>query len=131
MVGMEADETSMGFMVYQLVVINANNKKSPRDHKVRDTLVAIIEDFFDSNNETLLYICETGDDRQSMRSRLFGYWFAHYKQRLLFTFVSASLVDEEGVVNYATIILRNDNPRFTEIVGEFTATVRLLSQKPE
>ncbi len=131
MVGFETDDTSMSFTAYQLVIINVNNKKSPRDLKVKDTIIAIVEDFFTKNNETLLYICETGDDRQFMRSRLFEYWFTHYERKLRFTFLSSSIVDEDGIINYATIILRNDNPHITEIINEFTTIVKYLSQKPE
>ncbi len=131
MVGFEADDISMSFKAYQLVIINANNKKSPRDLKVKDTIIAIVEDFFIRNNETLLYICETGDDKQSVRSRLFEYWFAHYERKLWFTFLSTSIVDEDGIVNFATIILRNDNPYITDIISEFTNTVKYLSEKPE
>jgi hypothetical protein len=45
--------------------------------------------------------------------------------------ISSSIVDAEGVVNFATIILRNDNPELSEIIVEFTESIQLLSQKPE
>lgn len=41
------------------------------------------------------------------------------------------VVDADGVVNYATMILRNDNPRFAQVVEEYTQSIQLLSQKPE
>ena len=59
---------------YQFSIINGNNKKSPRDPKVRETIIAIVENFFMENQEVMLYICETGDGKQSMRNRLFEYW---------------------------------------------------------
>lgn len=49
---------------YQFVLTNYEGKKSPRDLKVRDTVMAIIEEFFLSNEAALLYICETGDGLQ-------------------------------------------------------------------
>lgn len=49
----------------------------------------------------------------------------------LFTMLSSSIVDADGVINYATLILRNDNPRFTQVVEEYTKSIQLLSQKPE
>lgn len=45
--------------------------------------------------------------------------------------LTSSIVDEDGVVNFATLILRNDNPLLAEIVAEFSESVQLLSQKPE
>lgn len=116
---------------FQLVIANLNNKKSLRDTKVKDSVLAIIDEFFNKNQSTLLYICETGDGKQSMRSRLFEHWFNTYNRKMLFTLLTTSVIDEEGEVNFATLIIRNDNPKLPEIVMEFTESVRLLSQKPE
>ena len=66
-----------------------------------------------------------------MRSRLFEYWFSTYNRKSLFTTMSSSVVDGEGVVNYATIILRNDNPYLSEIITEFSESIQALNQKPE
>lgn len=46
---------------YQLIIANLNNRKSPRDTKVKDTIMSIVEEFFDKNQVALLYICSTGD----------------------------------------------------------------------
>ena len=129
--GFMEDDILLSQNSYQLIIANINNHKSPRDHKVRDTIIAIVDEFFRNNNSTLLYICETSDSKQSMRSRLFEYWFSTYNRKALFTMISSSIVDEEGVVNFATIILRNDNPNLSEIIAEFTESIQLLSQKPE
>ena len=129
--GFMEDDILLSQNSYQLIIANINNHKSPRDHKVRDTIIAIVDEFSRNNNSTLLYICETGDSKQSMRSRLFEYWFSTYNRKALFTMISSSIVDEEGVVNFATIILRNDNPNLSEIIAEFTESIQLLSQKPE
>ena len=48
----------------------------------------------------------------------------------MFTFLSSSIVDAEGIVNYATGIIRNDHPHYAEVMKEITSTIQLLSQKP-
>ena len=50
---------------------------------------------------------------------------------MLFTLLTTSIVDEEGELNFATLIIRNDNPKLSEIIMEFSESVKLLSQKPE
>ena len=115
---------------YQLIIANLNNRKSPRDGKVKDTVLYIVEEFFNKNQSTLLYICETGDSKQTMRNRLFEYWFSTYKNRSRYAIMSSSITDEYGVVNYATIIVRNDNPRMPLVMAEFSESIHLLSQKP-
>lgn len=131
LVGFDEDDTSLTFLCYQLVIVNANKKKSPRDKKLRDTIISIVENFFYENNEVMLYICETGDRKQAMRSRLFEYWYTHYSEKKFFTYLSSPLIDEEGVMNYAAIILRNDHPHYSYVIKEFADTIRLLSDKPK
>jgi len=129
-IGFDLTEGLLSHEVYQFIITNVNNRKSLRDHKLRDTIMAIIYEFFEANNTVMLYICETGDNKQSMRSRLFEYWWATSPRKSDFTMVSANIRDAEGVRNYASIILRLDNPDAKDIVAEFTETVQLLSQKP-
>ena len=130
--GFEKDDITMPITAtYQFSIINFNNKKSPRDPKVRETIIAIIENFFMESQEVMLYICETGDGKQSMRSRLFGYWVNHYKKMWKIMFLTASISDEDGITNYASIIIRQDHPRLKEVIREFSDTVALLNEKPQ
>ncbi len=124
------DDSLLSHETYHLVIVNVNHQKSPSDVKVRDTIIAIIDEFFVENNTTLLYICETGDKKQALRNRLFERWFSTYKRKAQYTFVASSLKDEEGNENYTAIIVRNDNPELSAIIAEFTETISLLSSKP-
>lgn len=130
--GFDKDSTSMPETeTYQFTILNGNHKKSPQDTKVRETIIAIIENFFIENNEVMLYICETGDSRQSMRSRLFEYWFHHYNRGWNVVYLSATIKDEFGIPNYAAIIIREDHPHLKEVIREFSDTVTLLNDKPQ
>lgn len=129
-VGFMPDDSLMQSEAYHLIIVNVDNRPSPSDRKVKDTVLTIVGEFFSKNNTTLLYICDTGDGKQRLRSRLFERWFSAYDKKALYTSVTSSVVDEEGITNYATIIVRNDNPRLVEIIAEFTSTISLLNQKP-
>ena len=72
-----------------------------------------------------------GDGKQSMRSRLFEFWYNHYEGRKILMFLEASVVDADGVVNYTALLIRKDHPQLTEIVTEYTNTVKLLNDKPK
>lgn len=115
---------------YQFALTNYEGKKSPRDLKVRETILAIIEDFFRNNEAALLYICETGDGMQKMRHRLFHFWFSVYAENDEFLFLPQVVYDEEDNENYAALIIRRDNPAFNNLVTEFTNTITLLNSKP-
>ena len=116
---------------YQFALTNYEGKKSPRDNKVRTTVLAIIEEFFNKNEAALLYICETGDGMQKMRSRLFHFWFGIYAEHDEFLFLPQVVYDEEDNENYAALIIRRDNPKFIDLVTEFTNTITLLNAKPD
>lgn len=124
------DDMIIQEVAYQLIIANLNNRKSPRDKKVKDTIMSIVEEFFNTNQAALLYICSTGDGKQAMRSRLFGHWFEGSNIRLCYSTMSTSLIDADGVVNEATIIVRNDNPNMIKLINEFSETAQLLSHKP-
>ena len=132
-------EYSIGFMPddllqsdesYEFVIANLNGKKSPRDKKVKDTIVAIVEEFFNSNSATILYLCSTSDGKQLTRGRLFQNWFESYKYSNRFTMITSTLVDEYGIDNIAALIIRNDNPRLGKVLAEFGETIEMFSHKP-
>lgn len=132
-------EYSIGFMPddllqsdesYEFVIANLNGKKSPRDNKVKDTVVIVIEEFFYSNSATILYICSTSDGKQLTRGRLFKNWFESYEYSNRFTMVTSTLVDEYGIDNIASLIIRNDNPKLGRVLAEFGETIEMFSHKP-
>lgn len=70
---------------YQFFLMPKTVPNIQRDAKIQQTVTAIIEEFFRSNDVLLDYICDTKDGRQAARSRLFEQWFNHYPQRHLYT----------------------------------------------
>ena len=88
---------------------------------------------FMSDSEIIFVVDFMEDDliiSSNTRGRLFAYWFESSSQRRLFTTMTSTLVDEEGIENTATLIIRNDNPDMNKLIAEFTQTVTYLSQKP-
>lgn len=122
-VAFEKDELLQSGESYQFALTNYEGTKSPRDSKVRETVMCIVA--------ALLYICETGDGMQKMRSRLFSYWFSVYAENDDFLFLPQVVYDEEENENYAALIIRRDNPLFNDLVSEFTNTIALLNGKPD
>lgn len=116
---------------YQLIIANVNQRPSPRDKGVRDTVFAIIQEFFRVNNVTMLYICESGDGKQAMRSRLFNYWFSLLADKGKYTILQSSITDEEGINNYFAVISRKDNPYAAQVMTEFYETTYFFSCKPK
>lgn len=114
---------------YEFGINNENHQVSPRDHKVKETILAIIEEFFNSNSCVLLYQCETGDNRQAMRARLFSKWFNDYEKNSEFL-IRAAVIQDEEVDNYVGIIIPQSNPKIDTYIAEFDEFVQFFQQKP-
>lgn len=116
---------------YELIIGNINEKKSPRDLKVKETITAIVEEFFEKNRSTILFLCSTSDGKQLMRGRLFRHWFDTYCYNNRYTMVTSTLPDEYGIDNVAALIIRNDNPNLGKVLAEFGETIEMFSHKPQ
>ena len=130
-IGFDDDDLIETAESYVFSIINVNNTPSPRDTKMRDTVMLIIENFFEMNQAALLYICESGDGKQHTRSRLFEFWFSTYRMKNDFLLMLVSIEDLDGIENFAALIIRKDNPKFIDIVSEFSNTVAMFRVKPE
>ena len=115
---------------YEFSIINQNQRSSPNDKKVRDTIFLIIEEFFASNPDILLYQCETGDNRQAMRDRLFLRWFKEYEHSDKF-FIKVSTITAEKVTNYAAVIVEKKNPQLETIIKDFDDFIGFFQNKPQ
>ena len=110
---------------YALNIINATHRSSPNDSKFRLTLLAIIEEFFEQNNDVMLYVTETGDEKQEMRNRLFVRWFNTYEHHDRY-FIRTAEGTMEGQMNFMAMLSRLDNPHLADAVEEFDETVALI-----
>ena len=123
------DDTIWDSGAYQFLITNLSNSASPNDSKLKLTILYILESFFKVNNDILLYICETGDGKQAMRNRLFIRWFQQYSEHHLYYFKTLE-IQAEGIMNFAAIIVRFDNPKINEIIQEFDMITNTLGDKP-
>lgn len=124
------DDTIWESGAYQFIIVNENNTPSPNDFKLRETILCIIENFFKANPEILLYLCETGDGKQTSRNRLFVRWFKEYAKKHLYYFDTVE-IEADGIKNFAAIIVQKANPNLNEIVRVFNHVVNTLKDKPE
>ncbi len=56
------------FTAYWFNLANPDHLKSPNDIKIAQTIICIIEEFFNKNPNILLYMCSTDDGKQAQRS---------------------------------------------------------------
>lgn len=119
-----------GCVTYQFVIRKIDEVRSQHDPKVEKTIFAILDEFFRSNLEIMLYMCDTSDGREGSRNRLFLAWFERYAEKGRFTIRTAS-TNIEGQGFFIGIVVENRNPKLKEITEDFDMKAEMLtSNKP-
>ena len=114
---------------YTIDIINRQHVASPVDMKLRQTIIEIIEEFFEANgNEAMLYITETGDGKQMFRNRLFIRWFNLYSHHDKYIIRTAE-GKMDGQDNFIAIFVCKANPHAQYIIEVFEFVTALLFDK--
>lgn len=129
-VGFAEDYTFLEEGVYQFYIVKLSKGNSRHDPLVKETIKSVLESFFNAEPSTLLYICDTSDSRQSIRDRLFRTWFSEYAYQGAFTMINEMLTFD-GVQYFASILLRNDHPLYTQIICTFRDFIKDLPSKAD
>lgn len=119
-----------GCVTYQLIIRKIEEVKSQNDPKVEATILSIIREFFRSNLEVMLYLCDTSDGREETRNRLFLSQFERYAQNNQFTICKAhTKIEGEGL--FFCIVVENRNPKLKAITEDFEDKAAMLTgEKP-
>jgi hypothetical protein len=114
---------------YTIDIVNRQHVASPVDMKLRQTIIAIIEEFFEANgNEAMLYITETGDGKQMFRNRLFIRWFNLYSHHDKYIIKTAE-GEMDGQDNFIAIFVCKTNPHAQYIIEVFELVTAILFDK--
>ena len=129
-VSFEPDNEIGGCPTYQLILKKVERERTPHDPQVEPTILAIIDEFFCSNFNVLLYICDTSDGREAKRNRLFLMWFERHADPERFTIRTAQTKLEKEML-YISVIVEKRNPLYAAIQEQIDKDTALLSEKPE
>lgn len=101
-------------------------KKEPLDCRVRNTILNVINKFFEEKglDKILLFYCDDGDGKNFKRVTVFDSWFnfAETKTRFKKYDEEIVIIDQNGNkidVNYISLIIECDNPNDTKILIGF------------
>ena len=126
-VSFKEDMEIAGLQTYQFIIERISDKQG-YDTEVKDTIVAIVREFFSQNNEILLYICDTQDGREAARNRLFLKWFKESDDEGLYE-IKAADANVEGEGLFFAIIYKKSSAKYEEITREFDDVAAYLTAK--
>lgn len=130
-ISFDSDRALGGCDTFQLVIERLGSHRSPHDPAVEQTIIAILDEFFSSYENVLIYFCDTSDGREAKRNRLFLTWFERNAAPGRFTIRSAHAI-VEGQGFYAAVIVENRNPKLADVIADFESTAAALTEgKPQ
>ena len=97
---------------FEFSITNERHGQSPLDTKLKQTVFAIVEEFFEQN-------------KQAFRNRLFVRWFNTYEHRDLY-YIQTAEGKMDGQMNFVAIISRLTCPSLPQAIEEFSETISLL-----
>lgn len=110
------------------LVFNPLARKPPLDKLVSSTIAAIIEHFYEKKDKSVcIYICDSSDGKQDIRRKKFDEWFYNQNYIGLMKF-DEIIVDSKNNRFPLSLIIKNDNPYFIEIITDFAALAKVNSK---
>lgn len=119
--------------VYQVIIEKATEIKESHDRNVSATIREILTVFFDNARNTILYICDDGDERAAVRFRKFNIWYAESALTDQVTKVDNIIVSENVAGSakvYSSLLYHNENTNKETILEIYRSIEQILSEKP-
>ncbi len=130
--GVSFDEDPMpgSLKAYWFNLTNHSLKASPRDSKIRATVILIIVEFFRCNPYNLLYMRDSTNNQQAQPSCLFLHWFNAYGQQADY-YTCTEMVKDGDEENYIALIVKRDHPQLQTIIDVFNKQIEMFrANKP-
>lgn len=105
---------------YEMIIAVADNptgKRLPGDPLIGPTIRAIFYDFFQQNDQVVVFICDDSDRRQRARARKFTSWY-YDDMRLNFVKLDTKIPDA-GKQIFMSAILKSGNRHRKQIAEVF------------
>lgn len=121
------DDSNPYYTAYWFNLSNMNNRPSPGDPKIPQTVICVIEEFFRQNPDILLYLCSTEGGKQAQRARLFLRWFNGTEQQKLYVCRTVE-VKGDGCMEYVSLIAQRNNPNINEVIQLFDSDTEMFNE---
>ena len=105
------------------------DKKEPMDFKIRNTIINIVNEFFEESKEcVLVFHCDNNDSKKQIRNKRFDEWFACSSTANSYlkydeTVISYDIIVPDNQViediEYLSLIIKSNNPKIELAVQEF------------
>lgn len=111
-------EIATQFLMMGFACLSDTQNSVPQDERIVITIVEILKDFFAKNHKALLYVCNTSDNRQLFRSRLFTIWFNKYAVNTPIEKID-EVLEANGLILPYSLLISRLHPNYQVIKDTF------------
>lgn len=120
------EEVSKFIYSFDLSIVGVPNRV-PLDPQIGITVAFILKDFFKNEENAIIYVCESLDNRQKARKRKFDEWFQKYKGTDIIQLNMTAFIEGTEILN--SLIMHKNNPNFKEILFAFSDLNNNMEEK--
>lgn len=93
------------------------------DERVVETLVFSMQNVLKAKKNAILYICDSSDGKQEVRSRLFNKWYKSYSWEKIEKYDGKINNPDSAASEYVSLIVNTENPFAKDIVEAFSFVI--------
>ena len=100
------------------VADNPTSGRIPSDRRVGPTIALIFNAFMQHDKQAIIFVCDSSDGRQKVRSRKFSTWFQNRQTGTDMGKIDRLIIDGDRLI-YLSLILFQHHPQFKTVVDVF------------
>lgn len=107
--------------IFMFNIERATKKVGQNDIKLLNTILYVLDDFFNKNDDALITLSDISDNRQAARKRLFDSWFKKYNDGRLEKLDGEYYIDECQV--FVSLLYASTNFNHRHLVKAFQTLI--------
>jgi Family of unknown function (DUF6169) len=94
-------------------------KAKSSDRRIADTVITIVAEFLEAQNNAVVYVCDNTDGKEAVRARKFKSWFDYYNHPSHQIIQFNNTLTVSGITIYCAMLLHRKNKRKKEFSSAF------------
>jgi hypothetical protein len=110
-------DISKNIYTFNLDLKLSNKQTNIQDERIAETIAEVFRLFFTKNTNTVIYVCDSLDEKHFIRKRKFDSWFWKFNDGSIIKEDGIAVIEGAEILN--SILIHKNNPNLTNIILAF------------
>lgn len=119
--------------VFQLLIDKASNELEPYDSKVSKTIENIVERFFNTVANSIIYVCSDEEDKAKARFEVFDRWYKKSECRAFIVKIDNIIQYKVSAIEtqkmYTSLMFHQNNPNHKKMIEIYNQIEKTLNEE--